>query len=77
AFNITVLKLPVLKIGSNGIYVSAWQSFLKEAEYPIQSVDGEFGKGTDEATRIYQQRNGLEADGIVGNGTYSKAATQG
>ncbi|PLZ96272.1 peptidoglycan-binding protein [Fischerella thermalis CCMEE 5268] len=77
AFNISVLKLPVLKIGSNGIYVSAWQSFLKEAEYPIQTVDGDFDKITDEATRIYQQRNGLEADGIVGNGTYSKAVTQG
>ncbi|MCP6763098.1 MAG: peptidoglycan-binding protein [Fischerella sp. CENA71] len=77
AFNITALKLPVLRLSSNGIYVSAWQSFLKEAEYPIQNVDGDFGQGTDQATRLYQQRNNLEADGVVGNGTYSKAATQG
>ncbi|WP_026734117.1 peptidoglycan-binding domain-containing protein [Fischerella sp. PCC 9605] len=77
AFNINVLKLPVIKLGSNGIYVSAWQSFLKEAEYPIGAVDGDFGKATDQATRSYQQRNGLQADGVVGNNTYSKAAPQG
>ncbi|KOP27504.1 peptidoglycan-binding protein [Hapalosiphon sp. MRB220] len=77
AFNIDLLKLPVLRVGANGIYVSAWQSFLQEAEYPIQTVDGDFGKITDQATRLYQQRNNLEADGIVGNGTYAKAVTQG
>ncbi len=77
AFNITVLKLPVLKLGSQGAYVSAWQSFLKDAEYPIGVVDGDFGNTTDKATRSYQQRNGLQADGVVGNGTYSKAASQG
>ncbi|MBD2213213.1 peptidoglycan-binding protein [Calothrix sp. FACHB-156] len=77
AFNVNVLKLPVIKLGSNNSVVTAWQSFLKDAEFPIGVVDGDFGKQTDQATRSYQQRNGLTADGVVGNMTYAKALNQG
>ncbi|MBW4562061.1 MAG: peptidoglycan-binding protein [Mojavia pulchra JT2-VF2] len=77
AFNVNILKLPVIKIGSEGPIVRAWQSFLKGVEFPIDVVDGDFGKQTDQATRSYQQRNGLTADGIVGNATYAKALNQG
>lgn len=77
AFNVNVLKLPVIKVGSNSAVVTAWQSFLKDAEFPIGVVDGDFGKQTDQATRSYQQRNGLTADGVVGNMTYAKALNQG
>jgi peptidoglycan hydrolase-like protein with peptidoglycan-binding domain len=77
AFNISVLKLPIIKIGSEGPIVRAWQSFLKNAEFPIDVVDGDFGKQTDQATRSYQQRNGLTADGVVSNTTYAKALNQG
>jgi hypothetical protein len=77
AFNQSVLNLPVIKKGSSGAAVRAWQSFLKEADYPIGIVDGDFGDATDEATRSYQQRHGLTADGVVGNGTYTKALSEG
>lgn len=77
AFNIGVLNLPVIRLGSEGAYVSAWQSFLKNEGYAIEVVDGDFGKLTDKATRIYQQKNNLDADGVVGNGTYTQAAKQG
>ena len=77
AFNISVLKLPTIKIGSNGSAVSAWQSYLKEAEYPIGTVDGDFGKISDTATRSYQQRNNLPVTGVVDNTTYTKALSDG
>lgn len=77
AFNISALKLPTLKIGSNGAAVSAWQRFLKEADYPIGTVDGDFGKISDTATRSYQQRNNLPVNGVVDNTTYTKALSDG
>ena len=76
-FNIKALNLPILRLGSEGAYVSAWQSFLKDEKYAIEVVDGDFGKLTEKATRIYQQKNNLEVDGIIGNGTYTQAANQG
>ncbi|BAY09050.1 peptidoglycan-binding domain-containing protein [Calothrix sp. NIES-2098] len=77
AFNVSILKLPVIKLGSEGDVVRAWQSFLKDSEFPIGVADGDFGKQTDQATRSYQQRNGLTADGVVGNMTYAKALDRG
>jgi hypothetical protein len=77
AFDISILKLPVLKVGSEGSVVIAWQSFLQNAELLVGVVDGDFGKQTEKATISYQQRNGLPADGIVTNLTYAKALNQG
>jgi len=76
-FNISILKLPLLRIGSSGSVVLAWQSFLQDAEFSIGVIDGDFGKQTEQATISYQQRNSLVADGIVGNTTYAKALNQG
>lgn len=77
AFNISVLKLPAIKNGSSGSTVRAWQNFLKEAEYPIDRVDGIFGNITEQLTRSYQQRNSLPVNGVVDNTTYSKALIEG
>lgn len=77
AFNINALKLPVIRRGSTGAAVGAWQRFLQDQNYPIGAVDNGFGAVSEQVTKNYQQKNGLVADGVVGNGTYSKALSQG
>lgn len=41
---------------------------------PALAVDGAFGPKTEAAAKLFQQRNGLSADGIVGNKTWKKLA---
>lgn len=77
AFNISALKLSAIKKGSNGPLVSAWQRFLKEADYPIGTVDGDFGNLTDTATRSFQQKKGLPVTGVVDTATYGEALNMG
>ena len=54
------------------------QARLKELGYYTGAVDGKHGPATEAAIRLFQQRNGLDADGIVGPATsavlYSDAA---
>jgi D-alanyl-D-alanine dipeptidase len=76
-FNINALKLPVLRRGSTGAAVGAWQRFLQDRNLPIGAADNGFGAVTEKATRDYQQKNGLTPDGVVGNATYAKALSQG
>jgi peptidoglycan hydrolase-like protein with peptidoglycan-binding domain len=77
AFNVSALRLPVIRKGSNNPVVLAWQRFLRDQKLPIGIPDGDFGANTDRATRTYQQKNNLVADGVVGNGTYKVALPQG
>ena len=56
----------LLKIGSKGNDVISLQKFLG------LSADGNFGPGTDKAVKDWQTKNGLTADGIVGDSTWSK-----
>ena len=56
----------LLKIGSKGNDVIALQKFLG------LSADGSFGPGTDKAVKDWQTKNGLTADGIVGDTTWAK-----
>ncbi|MEK6263441.1 MAG: N-acetylmuramoyl-L-alanine amidase, partial [Clostridium sp.] len=62
----SVLEKPLLKVGSNGIVVRYLQGKLGVA------VDGIFGEDTKNSVIIYQNRNGLDSDGIVGNRTWNK-----
>lgn len=59
--------------GDSGAKVSAVQSQLRESGYTV-TVDGVFGSGTATAVRSFQSANGLGADGIVGDNTWSKFA---
>ena len=61
-----------LQKGSKGNEVSEWQKFLNTQGYGL-SVDGDFGDKTYAATVDYQTKNGLGADGIVGDQTWGKA----
>lgn len=54
------------KYGSTGSEVSQIQTKLKNWGYYSGSVDGVFGTQTKNAVKLFQQRNGLEVDGIAG-----------
>jgi len=56
----------VLKLGSKGPEVRRLQELLEIG------IDGSFGRDTEKAVRIFQQHNGLTADGICGLATWAK-----
>lgn len=66
-----VKQLPVLKIGSRGEYVLAWQKFLNLNGYPCGLEDGIFGKNTEAAVKDWQMAHGLDPDGIIGRQTWA------
>ena len=59
----------VYKNGSQGEVVKQIQQKLKNLGYYDGAVDGIFGEKTTAAIRQYQSKNGLAADGIVGQQT--------
>ena len=61
-----------LKKGSEGNEVKEWQKFLNSQGYNL-TIDGVFGDFTDEATRAYQNKEGINDDGVVGDITWGKA----
>lgn len=67
------LDYPTLRRGSKGEYVTLLQTQLYQKGYNIGSagVDGDFGRGTEAAVKLFQKDNGLESDGIVGQKTWS------
>jgi peptidoglycan hydrolase-like protein with peptidoglycan-binding domain len=60
-----------------GSDVSAWQHFLIAQRVLTGDADGVFGPVTAESTRAYQTNRGIEADGIVGPGTFAQAVRDG
>ncbi|MEG1686984.1 MAG: peptidoglycan-binding protein [Angelakisella sp.] len=67
----------LLRLGDSGAYVKLAQYFLRvisnyyEAVRPV-AIDGSFGPMTQAAVRDFQNRFGLEIDGIVGPLTWQK-----
>ena len=61
-------KQKILKRGSKGTEVAYVQAILMDLGYDLGSwgADGDFGKKTEEAVKIFQASHGLEPDGIVG-----------
>lgn len=53
-----------------------WQEWLVSRKLPV-TVDGEFGPATEKATKEWQTRAGLDADGKVGTQTLKKAVQLG
>ncbi len=62
---------PVVKKGDNSLNTKAIQYFLKYRGYSV-AIDGVFGTDTESAVKSFQSANGLTADGIVGQATWSK-----
>jgi hypothetical protein len=67
----------VIRAGSQGAEVAAWQAFLVVQGYAPGAADGVFGAATDAATRAWQDHEGLAADGIVGPASYERARAAG
>ena len=63
--------MPLLKIGSRGIYVQLLQSVLNRLGYGAGEVDGVFGSRTENAVKIFQRAVGITVDGIVGKNTWN------
>lgn len=54
------IQRPTIRLGSSGAHVQAWQGIIGV------KPDGSFGPATEQATRLWQDLNGLVDDGIVG-----------
>lgn len=65
-----VARVPLLRLGSRGEAVAAWQRalnrWLRAESRPRLATDGMFGPRTDAATRAFQRAAGITVDGIVG-----------
>ncbi len=55
--------------GDQGSKVTTIQTKLKNWGYYSGTVDGIYGKGTEDAVRSFQEKNGLTADGVTGSAT--------
>lgn len=60
---------PALHNGSQGEKVWKLQERLQALGYYQGEADGQFGPGTREAVAAFQQKNGLDADGLAGEET--------
>ena len=61
--------MPVLQKGSSGPDVQALQQKLSDLGFDPNGIDGNFGPGTENAVRAFQQARGLGVDGKVGPNT--------
>ena len=64
-----------LRQGIRGNDVRELQALLNGQGASLQ-VDGDFGRGTDQAVKAFQQRSGLTADGVVGSATLTALRAQ-
>lgn len=64
--------MTVYKLGSTGDEVCKIQEKLQAFGIYLGPLDGIFGGGTEGAVRVFQEREGLAVDGIVGPVTWAK-----
>lgn len=57
--------------GSSGETVRRVQQKLSQWGYYNGSVDGKFGQSTYDAVVLFQKKNGLVSDGVVGSATFA------
>lgn len=61
-----------LRNGDTGSQVTALQQRLAELWYYVGDINGIFGYNTEWAVRHFQDRNGLDIDGVVGSNSRAK-----
>ena len=61
----------VLRRGDKSDQVEVMQRYLATLGYLSTTPDGQFGSGTERAVKLFQEANGLRADGVAGSGTLS------
>jgi len=68
------VKLPVIQYGDASLYVKLMQTALIGRGFNCgwYGADGEYGQQTKIALFQFQQKNGLEADNICGQATWTK-----
>ena len=69
--------MQVLRRGSEGEEVRRWQYFLIGQGLLRGAADGIFGPATEKATKSFQGRAKIEADGSVGPKSYAAALQRG
>lgn len=69
--------MQVLRRGLKGGQVQLWQNFLVGSGIADVVVDGDFGPGTEAATKKFQLKKGLATDGVVGRSTLAAAIADG
>lgn len=62
---------PHQSLGDRGVDVKAIQGFLRHHGSMTERVDGVFGASTEAAVKVFQDANGLTADGRVGEKTWA------
>lgn len=60
---------PLLRVGSISPEVKHLQKRLGELGYYQGEIDGQYGKGTGESVRVFQEQNQLQPDGMAGADT--------
>lgn len=68
--SVSVAGASAFRVGDQGSDVAEIQGRLVSLGYDV-TADGDFGPATVEAVKAFQLANGLEADGLVGESTYS------
>ena len=68
--SLPAIQTAVLRQGSKGGEVKEVQRRLKQWGYYDGAIDGIYGRGTVEAVKKFQRKNGLTPDGIAGRATY-------
>lgn len=68
--------MTILKSGSKGADVKTLQAKLNNVSPYGLTVDGIFGKKTEDAVRDFQKHNDLSVDGVVGAKTWSKLGVE-
>lgn len=61
----------LLKVGTKGDEVKRLQERLKQLGYYTGEVDGQYGQGTADAVKLFQNQHNLLSDGIAGENTRS------